>query len=233
MNDKSRIWLGVCIMLGLVFVGAMIPTAVTKFKNYDRTVTVRGLCEKEVSADRVIWPIVCKVAGNDLAASYKELEHQQSVIRNFLISGGLSEEEITPGAVEVSDKNTENYSSDQRMRFILKGVLTVCSKDVNKVRALVERQNELVGKGIVTVNDWENQIQYSFTSLNDIKPEMVEEATKNARAVGEKFAKDSGSCLGKIKTASQGQFSIYNRDDNTPWVKEVRVVTSVTYYIVD
>lgn len=232
-NDKSRIWLGVCIMLGLVFLGAMLPGAVTKFKSYDRIVTVRGLCEKEVPADQVIWPIVCKVAGNDLSSSYKELERQQSLIRNFLLRGGLTEDEITPGAVEVSDQNTESYSSDRRMRFILKGVITVCSKDVDKVRSLIASQNELVEKGIVMVNDWENQIQYSFTSLNDIKPAMVEEATKNARAVGEKFAQDSGSRLGKIKTASQGMFSISDRDSNTPWIKEVRVVNSVTYYIVD
>lgn len=220
-------------MLGLAFVGVMLPTAVSKFKGYDRTVTVKGLCEKEVNADQVIWPIVCKVAGNDLSLAYKELERQQQAIRDFLIDGGVNDGEITPGAVEVSDQNTESYASDRKMRYILKGVITVCSTDIDKVRQLVATQSRLVEKGIVTVDDWENRIQYSFESLNEIKPGMVEEATKNAREVAEKFAQDSGSRLGKIKTATQGTFSIYNRDSNTPWIKEVRVVNSVTYYMVD
>lgn len=220
-------------MLGLAFIGVMLPTAVSKLKGYDRTVTVKGLCEKEVNADKVIWPIVCKVAGNDLSLAYKELERQQQTIREFLIKGGVNDDEITPGAVEVSDQNTESYASDRKMRYILKGVITVCSKDVDKVRQLVATQSHLVEKGIVTVYDWENRIRYSFESLNEIKPGMVEEATKNARAVAEKFAQDSGSRLGKIKTASQGAFSIYDRDSNTPWIKEVRVVNSITYYMTD
>lgn len=232
-TDKTRIWLGVCIMLGLAFIGIMIPTAVSKLKSYDRTVTVKGLCEKEVNADQVIWPIVCKVAGNDLSLAYKELERQQQTIREFLIKGGVNDNEITPGAVEVSDQNTESYASDRKMRYILKGVITVCSKDIDKVSQLIATQSRLVEKGIVTVDDWENRIQYSFESLNDIKPAMVEEATKNAREVAEKFAQDSDSRIGKIMTASQGTFSIYDRDSNTPWIKEVRVVNSVTYYIVD
>lgn len=220
-------------MLGLAFIGVMLPTAVSKFRGYDRTVTVKGLCEREVNADQVIWPIVCKVAGNDLPLAYKELERQQQTIRDFLIKGGVNDDEITPGAVEVSDQNTESYASDRKMRYILKGVITVCSKDIDKVRQLVATQSHLVEKGIVTVDDWENRIQYSFESLNEIKPGMVEEATKNAREVAEKFAQDSGSRLGKIKTATQGTFSICDRDSNTPWIKEVRVVNSITYYMTD
>ena len=74
-------------------------------------------------------------------------------------------------------------------------------------------------------------MSYEFTGLNDIKPQMIEDATKNARAAAEKFAKDSDSKLGKIKSASQGQFTIANRDENTPYIKSVRVVTTVTYYL--
>ena len=74
-------------------------------------------------------------------------------------------------------------------------------------------------------------MRFKFEGLNEIKPGMIEEATKNAREVGEKFAKDSGSRLGKIKTANQGTFSITDRDSNTPEIKKVRVVTSVTYYL--
>lgn len=233
-SEKSRIWLGLFIMLGLVFLGAMIPVSVAKFKSFDRIVTVKGLCEREVMADQVIWPISIKVAGNDFNTVYKELERQNSVIRAFLESGGVKPEDITVGAVSVSDTQTETYNIDRSMRYILKCATTVCSHDVELVRDLNSRQNELMDKGVVPVREWEDgSIQYTYESLNDIKPEMVEEATKNARAVGEKFAEDSQSRLGKIKTASQGTFSISSRDSNTPWLKTVRVVNLVTYYIVD
>ena len=69
--------------------------------------------------------------------------------------------------------------------------------------------------------------------MNSIKPQMIEEATKNARAAAEKFAKDSESKLGKIKTANQGLFTIENVDEYTPNVKHVRVVTNVTYFLED
>ena len=93
-------------------------------------------------------------------------------------------------------------------------------------------QAELLKKGVVTAgNNWENTIEFKYEGLNNIKPQMIEEATKNARETAEKFAKDSQSRLGKIKTANQGTFTIENRDSNTPYIKKVRVVTSVTYYL--
>ena len=97
---------------------------------------------------------------------------------------------------------------------------------------LMKKQSELIKEGIVfDSNNWNNPIEFKYEGLNDIKPSMIEEATKNARMAAEKFAKDSGSRLGKIKSASQGTFSIENRDSNTPHIKRVRVVTYVTYYL--
>ena len=111
-------------------------------------------------------------------------------------------------------------------------VVTVSSGNVDKVRELILKQGDLIKKGIaLNGNDYEHQIQYDFNGLNELKPQMVEVATRNAREVAQKFADDSGSKLGKIQTASQGQFSIYDRDSNTPWIKNVRVVTTVTYYL--
>ena len=230
---KSHFWSGLFVMIGLVFLGIMIPVSVAKNKSYDRTVTVKGLCEKEVMADKVIWPLVIKVAGNDFSQVYKAMEKQNSTIRAFLKEGGVKEEEISLSKIEVDDNNTDNYNNYRSMRYILKSVITVCSSDVDRVRGLIARQNELIERGVLLVNDWNTEIRYSYESLNEIKPGMVEEATKNARQVGEKFAEDSQSRLGKIKTASQGTFSINDRDSNTPWIKTVRVVNVVTYYIVD
>ena len=110
--------------------------------------------------------------------------------------------------------------------------MTVCSDRVDSVLALMDRQQELLRKGVVVIGgSWENPVEFRYEALNELKPSMIEEATKNAREVGQKFASDSGSRLGKIKTASQGVFSIENRDSNTPYIKKVRVVTSVTYYL--
>ena len=231
--EKSRVWLGVFIMIGLLFFGAMLPVSVKKYKSFDRTVTVKGLCEKEVKADKVIWPIVIKVAGNDYASVYKQMEQQNETIRKFLVDGGINPSDITLGTIEVSDARTDTYDNNRAMRFIIKSITTVCSSEVDKVRELIASQNKLIEKGVILYSDWDSSITYNYESLNDIKPAMVEEATKNARAVGEKFAADSDSRLGKIKTASQGTFSITSRDSNTPWIKTVRVVNLVTYYIVD
>ena len=112
-------------------------------------------------------------------------------------------------------------------------MVTVCTDKVDEVIRLQSRQGELLQKGIAMTNNWEYQTVYSFTKLNEIKPSMIETATKNARETAEKFAADSESKLGKIKRATQGQFSITDRDGNTPYMKNVRVVTSVDYYLKD
>ena len=127
----------------------------------------------------------------------------------------------------------EYGDNNRSYRFIAKNVVTVCTADVDEVLALMGKQAELLKKGIVIgeSNQWENPVEFRYEGLNEIKPVMIEEATKNAREAAQKFAKDSGSRLGKIKTANQGTFTIENRDSSTPYIKKVRVVTSVTYYL--
>jgi len=224
---------GVFIMVGLVIAGLQLPKAVKEFKAYDRTVNVKGLCEREVKADKVIWPLSFKVAGNDLAAAYNTVENQTRLIKEFLKAGGIDESSIRISSPSVSDKLAQEYGSGDRARYIIKSTVTVCSKDVDQVVNLRSRQSELVKAGIAfdAENNWDNPVEFKFEGLNDIKPDMIEEATKNAREVAQKFATDSGSSLGKIKNANQGTFSIENRDSNTPDIKIVRVVTSVTYYL--
>ncbi|MCQ2111056.1 MAG: SIMPL domain-containing protein [Bacteroidaceae bacterium] len=222
---------GAFIMLGLCFLGIQIPKAVAQYKSFERIVTVKGLCEKEVNADKVIWPLAIKVSGNSIEEVSAEIESKTQLVREFLTKGGIPAAEITTSAASVSDRDTESYNLERRYRFIAQCVTTVCSNDVDKVRALIARQNELMQYGITFEDSWDNQTIFSFESLNDLKPEMIEEATHNAREVAQKFANDSGSRLGKIKEASQGTFSINDRDSNTPWIKNVRVVTSVVYYL--
>lgn len=229
--DKTKVFSALAILAGMLFIGIMIPRAVSVNRSYERIVNVKGLCEREVKADRAIWPIQYKAVGNDLASVYQEFAAKGEAVRAFLTKGGVSAEEISESSPVLTDKLAQEYSSDRTFRYVAKGVITVCSSDVDKVLALMGDQSVLFKKGIAPENDWGNQPEFLFVGLNDIKPEMVEEATKNAREVAEKFAKDSGSKLGKIKTASQGTFSIEPRDSNTPYIKKVRVVNLVTYYL--
>ena len=231
--DKGKLFSGLAIMVGLVVLGLMIPRAVSVYRSYDRTVDVKGLCEREVKADRVIWPITYKVMADDIRSIYSQLDGSVATIKDFLLSGGISEDEISVSVPSVSDKFANEYGENQRtFRYIAKNVVTVCTDKVDMVLALMARQYEKNKKGIVTEsNDWENRVEFSYEGLNDIKPEMIEIATMNAREAAQKFAKDSGSRLGKIKTANQGTFSIVDRDSNTPYIKKIRIVTYVTYYL--
>ena len=231
--NKGKFFSGLFIMIGLVILGSMFPRAVDKYRAYDRTVNVKGLCEKEVKADKVIWPVVYRVMANDVQSVYDQTDSNNAAIIDFLKAGGIKDSEITIAVPAVSDKYANEYGSNDRpYRYIAKNVVTVCTGNVDAVLALMSKQSELMKKGLVIVgNDWENPVEFKYEGLNDIKPAMIEEATQNAREAAEKFAKDSGSRLGKIKNANQGTFTIENRDSNTPYIKKVRVVTSVTYYL--
>ena len=229
--DKGKFYSGICIMLGLMVLGLMMPMAVKVLHNSNRSVYVKGLCEREVKADQVIWPITYKVMSNDNQTLYKEIARQREEVMAFLLRNGISAEEASVANPSISDKFANEYGDNNRAyRYIATSVVTVCSSQVDLVRALMAKQSELLTKNVLIVdNNWENPVEFTYEGLNDIKPEMIEEATRNAREAAEKFAKDSGSRIGKIREASQGTFSISDRDRNTPYIKKVRVVTSVSY----
>ena len=231
--DKGKFYSGLFIMAGLVVLGMMFPRAVEKFRSYDRTVNVKGLCEKEVKADKVIWPVVYKVMANDIQSIYDQTDRNNETIVDFLKAGGIDVSEMTVSVPQISDKFANEYgNNDRAYRYIATNVITVYTDKVDDVLSLMSKQSDLLKKGIVTGgNNWENPVEFKYEGLNEIKPAMIEEATMNAREAAEKFAKDSDSRLGKIKTANQGTFTIENRDSNTPYIKKVRVVTSVTYYL--
>lgn len=225
--------LGCCLMIGLIVGALLLGNAIRASRADDRVVSVKGLCEREVKADKVICPFAYKEGGDNLQQLYRTIEEKNGVIIEFLKDAGISEEEITIAAPKVVDTRTEWSGSQNRYAYIVTSVVTVCTDKVDEIIALQSRQGELLQRGIATAASWEYQTVYSFTKLNDIKPAMIETATKNARETAEKFAADSDSKLGKIKRATQGQFSITDRDSNTPYMKNVRVVTSVDYYLKD
>lgn len=226
--------LGISIALGLIVGGAMLPCAVKQYRSYERTVDVKGLCEKEVKADKVIWPIEYKLAGNDLQQLLAQVDANNQTILSFLRDGGITTEEITISTPTINDRDAAEYNNDRRSRYVIKCPITVCTKQVDAVLTLMSNQSSLIRQGIVFQDDfYGSSAQFMFEGLNEIKPQMIAEATANARQAAQKFAADSQSKLGKIKTATQGTFSISDRDSNTPQVKSVRVVTYVTYYLKD
>lgn len=223
----------IIISIGVILLGVMIKSGINDFKNKDRIVSVKGLAEIEVPADKVVWPLVYKDIGNDPALLYANMEQKNSAIVKFLENNGIAKEEISIAPPEVIDMQAERYADRNTLyRYNATSVITVISKNVDKVRKLMSEQAELLKQGIaITGGDYRYNVVYEFTGLNAIKPQMIEEATKNARAAAEKFATDSDSSLGKIRNASQGQFTISDRDANTPYIKSIRVVTTVNYYL--
>ena len=230
---KSWIKEAAIIAIGLCLLGLSINSAIRAFVNKERVVSVKGLAEIEVEANKVTWPIAFKEVGNDVQQLYRSINEKSKVVVAFLKENGIEDSEISVNPAEVVDMDAERYSNNNNQyRYISTSVITVTSTNVKLVRKLISEQTALLQKGVVvTGSDYRYNVNYEFTGLNDIKPGMIEEATKNARAAAEKFAKDSDSKLGKIKRANQGQFSIYDRDINTPYIKTVRVVTSIDYYL--
>ena len=223
----------VIIAIGLVLFGFLLSRSISGFVEKERVVSVKGLAEMEVPANKIIWPLMYKDLGNDLVTLYNNISAKNSTIVAFLTSKGIKSDEISVSAPEIVDLEAERYlHTTPTHRYNATSVITVTSGEVEKVRRLIAEQTELLKQGIViTGGDYRFNVSYEFTGLNEIKPQMIEDATKNARLAAEKFAKDSDSRLGKIRDASQGQFSISDRDSNTPYIKNVRVVTTVNYYL--
>jgi hypothetical protein len=230
---KNWILESIILAVGLIVLGFLLNTGINNFTNRDRVVTVKGLAEMEVAADKVIWPLMYKDIGNDMETLYTNIQSKNKTIVDFLMSNGISSEEITVAPPEIIDMEAERYINQAiQYRYNATSVITVTSNDVEKIRKLISEQTELLRQGVaITGGDYRYNTLYEFTGLNSIKPTMIEEATKNAREAAEKFALDSGSKLGKIRNASQGQFTISDRDANTPFIKNVRVVTTVNYYL--
>ncbi len=235
MNKSIATILAAGVLLGLTVLGMQLANAIITFKEWDRVVTVKGLSEKEYLADKVIWPIQFTEAGNDLNVLYSTIQQHNQTIVNFLTSAGLDDQAITIGVPQITDKLAQSYGGERtEFRYSAMQTVTVYSDRVEFVRSLIESASDLVSEGVVfTSSGYNTQTEYLFTRLNEIKPEMIEEATNNAREVAIKFAQDSNSGLGKIRNARQGQFSILDRDNHHPHIKKVRVVSTIEYTLVD
>jgi hypothetical protein len=238
---------GVCLLLGLVLGGWVLGSEIKDIKLADRYVTVKGLVERTVKSDLAIWPVSFKEAGNDLPQVFAKSEADKNTVLKFFAAQGVTPQEISIGQIKVTDKLANEYSGNTGPRYIVEQTVTVQSKDVDRIAKAGGKTADLVQAGIV-VGDSNGQggIRYKFNGLNALKPDMITEATRNARASADRFAADSGSQVGSIRSANQGVFSISAADSlagadgagegggnaDASMMKTVRVVATVDYDLV-
>ncbi|ALV95081.1 SIMPL domain-containing protein [Campylobacter jejuni] len=230
----NNIFMALAIVLASLILAFGFNKALNDFKTLERSVSVKGLSQKDVEADTLIFPIKFTRSNNNLTNLYEDLEKDKQNILRFLQAQGVRADEISYNAPNIIDKLSDPYRNDNivSFRYVGTGNLLIYTKNVKLGKSILEKISTLGKEGIVIkIENYE--IEYLYTKLNEIKPQMIEEATLNARNAAIKFAQDSNSHLGKIKKASQGQFSISNRDKNTPYIKTIRVVSTIEYYLKD
>ncbi len=235
MKIDMKLLQAAILAVSIAFLGLCIKWGIDDFANKDRNVTVKGLAEKEVEADKVTWPIPTKELGNDLPELYQRINTTTAKVKAFLKQHGIKDDEINVNAPVVIDLNADQYSNNNRgFRYNITSTITVTSQNVKLVRSIMAKQGELLKQGVAVLDGgYENRITYEYVGFRKMKPQMMQEAIKNAEATAQEFATNSNSKLNKITRADQGQFSIDDRDANTPYIKKVRVVTTITYSLKD
>ena len=226
---------GLLVAVGLALAGYFIGNGLLEARARDRYVTVKGLSEREVPADLAIWPIVFTVTANELSTLQARVERDVTAVRAFL-SPDFAAPDISVSAPRVQDREAQGaYGRDGREfdRYTGEVTVTVRTHDIEKAREAMERSGDLVKQGVAVIRSYEYRTQYLYTQLESIKPEMIAEATRDARKAAEQFAEDSGSVVGAIRNAQQGYFSIDDRDPFSPEHKKVRVVTTIQYFLED
>lgn len=237
MSDSSRISFfavvaAALLALALAFMAVSIKTGLLQFRDADRVVSVKGLAERTVEADLALWPINFTVLGDGLDALQSDIETQQNLIRSFLLLKGFAEHELQLAMPKITDQHVNLYGSNMPpQRYRAEVTVLVRTGNIEQVKSGMQSVGELVKSGVALTQSYEHQPQFIFTELNSIKPEMIAQATQEARAAADQFARDAGAEVGSIRRASQGYFSIEDVDPYTPEIKKVRVVTSVDYIL--
>lgn len=243
-KEMGKLLSGALLAVSIVAGAYVMACAVRDFKVADRYVTVKGLVERDVSADLALWTLKFRTSGDDLVETQKQAMASRDLVVAFLKDNGITDGDIST-SLRVIDRKSQEYGENRadQARYIIEVPVQVRTTDVEKVTLANQKTTDLVSKGIALVED--NTCtpgpNYSFTQLNAIKPEMLAEATQNARKAAEQFAADSGSKVGSIRRANQGVFSVNERDRSgegdsggcfaaTP-NKKVRLVTTIDYFL--
>jgi hypothetical protein len=231
MKDSLTI-AGAVLALGIAAAGWFVGDALFEARAGERYVTVRGLAERELPANLTLWPIVFTVTANELGTLQRQADDGVVRVRAFL-ERDFPAEQITVSAPRVQDRQAQGVvDAAQRLdRYTGEVTVTLRTDRIEAARQAIERSGELVKQGVAIIRSYEYSTQYLFTDLERIKPEMIAEATRDARRAAEQFAQDSGSTVGAIRKAQQGLFSIEDRDPFSPEWKKIRVVTTVEYFL--
>jgi hypothetical protein len=225
---KKNIVLGSAIVLAALVLGIFMVCTIKTLKSYDDTVTVRGLCEKEVPADRVVLRISYSAQDNNLVNLRHAVEDNDKVIISMLKQEGFTDDEIKYTSARINDRYDSYYTSNITYRYGASQTISVFTSKMDLVGKLQKTIDaDLLKKDIIS----SSYASYEYHGLNEIKPSMIAESLKNARSAADEFAKNSGSEIGKMRTASQGYFEVDDLDENTPQIKKVRVVSTVEYYL--
>jgi hypothetical protein len=238
--ERSSIVLGaVCLAMGPAVAGFFVYKGLTESRKSDRYVSVRGLAERVEKADLGVWQISYKVAGNDMVQLNAQLTTQAEQVKNYLVSIGFKVEEISKGTPRVVDLMAQEYANNTQPanRFVITGTTFVKTPNVDLVSASVNKLGTLIDQGINLVSF---DATYRLNKFNDLRPEMIAAATKNAREMADGFAAVSGTKIMGIRDAHQGAIEILNPDSspNNSWdsgetslYKKLRVVSSFDFYI--
>ncbi|MBO4361532.1 MAG: SIMPL domain-containing protein [Paludibacteraceae bacterium] len=219
----------IILAIGLALAGLFVYCGIHQIASKDRVVSVKGLSTRDVQADFVVWPLDFCVRGNDISALYDDMARIEKTAKAFFLEKGFKESELARGNISIDDNWSSYYGARPEFHYTLRTSFIISTPDIDRVKANLGCQSELLKKGVILQSyEWNTDFQYN--GLPDLKPEMVQEATQNARQVAQKFAEDAQCRLGSIQHANQGQFSIES-DNYQPWIKHVRVVTTVSYYL--
>lgn len=247
MEKSKTTILAVAIIVSLGLNGLILGRALQRFNKEDRTISVKGFSEREVKSDLAVWTVKTRIADNDLSAGTKAIEESRKTVIAFLLENGINKEEIIQKDLIVNDKKAQEYggpSNDNSFRFIIDNIIQVRSNQVDNIEKVSRMTDELLKRGVMVSNrnEFQGAVRYYYTRLNDIKPEMLIDATKNAKNAALGFAAENNAKVGKLKRASQGLFTVLDRDESlsgrseyasgvNDLVKKVRVVVSVDYSI--
>lgn len=227
--------LGSVLAVGMIGGGHMIGRGLFAARASERVVTVKGLAEREVPANLAMWPIVFSTTGNDLVAVQATLDASAKKIFAFLAARGFAPSDYSLSSPRVTDRDAQGgrMRGEAGDRYVAEQTVTLRSGKIGAVKDAMQRSGELIREGVPLMRSYEYNTTFLYTALDEIKPAMIAEATKDARKAAEQFARDSGSRVGAIRNAQQGYFEIQDRDPFSPEIKKVRVVTTVQYFLED
>ena len=231
------------LAVGLAAGGWLVGQGLARFKSETRTVTVKGLVEREVRSDQAVWTLGLRRASDTLGDAHQRIAADREAVLAFLKKQGFADAEIERQPTRTVDKLARDFGQNQgeRFRYVVTTAVAVSTPKVDLVRSASGATEELLKGGVIL--DGEDPSgranpRFVVSKFNELRPQLLAEATRNARDIAGRFAADSGAEVGEIRSANQGSIQIFGTDGNdesapfsptsTP-VKKIRVVSTFEF----